>query len=210
MFKIWFSVKWPEPTNQPYPTWNWENFRKSQEEFSEKLINNFIGSDFLLNYWRSMCRKSLATLMFIDFSKAFHGIHKTTMVQILLTYGLPKETVTAIIASMDFPDSLSLSIHLYDPSLLAGLSKYILYLHRVVVISYWSLLTLFCFLNSGFLTTILPYRPASVSLLLTVDVDIFFTTLVLLCSAVWSSQLSVMQADDSDEIYLCIGKIGSI
>ena len=38
----------------------------------------------------------------------------------------------------------------------------------------WSLLTVFCILNSGFLTAILPYRPASQSLLLTVDVETFF------------------------------------
>ena len=37
-----------------------------------------------------------ATLLFIDFSKAFNSIHKGKMEQILLTYSLPKETVTAI------------------------------------------------------------------------------------------------------------------
>ena len=37
---------------------------------------------------------------------------------------------------------------------------------------------LFCFLNSGFLTEILPYRPASLSLLLTLDIVTFLTTLV--------------------------------
>ena len=36
-------------------------------------------------------------------------------------------------------------------------------------------LTLFCFLNSGFSTTILSYRPASQSLLLTVNADTFFS-----------------------------------
>ena len=36
------------------------------------------------------------------------------------------------------------------------------------------LLTLFYFLNSGFLTAILPYRPTSQSLLHTVDVDPFY------------------------------------
>ena len=41
-------------------------------------------------------------------------------------------------------------------------------------LAHWSLLTSFCFLNSGFLTAILLYRPASQSLLLTVDVDRFF------------------------------------
>ena len=39
----------------------------------------------------------------------------------------------------------------------------------------WSLLTLFYFLNSGFLTAILPHRPASQSFLLTVDVATFFS-----------------------------------
>ena len=41
--------------------------------------------------------KSLvATLLFVDFSKAFDSLHRERMEQILLTYGLPKETVTAI------------------------------------------------------------------------------------------------------------------
>ena len=34
--------------------------------------------------------------MFIDFSKVFDSIHKRKMEQILLAYGLPKDTVTAI------------------------------------------------------------------------------------------------------------------
>ena len=34
--------------------------------------------------------------MFVDFSKAFNSIHRGKMKQILLAYGLPKETVTAI------------------------------------------------------------------------------------------------------------------
>ena len=42
------------------------------------------------------------------------------------------------------------------------------------------------------------------SILLTMDVDIFFfTTLVQLWSDVWSSQLSVTQTGDSDEIVPC-------
>ena len=36
-----------------------------------------------------------ATLLFIDFSKAFDSIHRGKMEQILLAYGLPKETVAA-------------------------------------------------------------------------------------------------------------------
>ena len=38
-----------------------------------------------------------ATLLFVDFTKAFDSIHRGKMEQILLAYGLPKETVAAII-----------------------------------------------------------------------------------------------------------------
>ena len=37
-----------------------------------------------------------ATLLFVDFSKTFDSIHRGKMEQILLAYGLPKETVAAI------------------------------------------------------------------------------------------------------------------
>ena len=37
-----------------------------------------------------------ATILFIDFSKAFDSIHRGKMEQMLLAYSLPKETVTAI------------------------------------------------------------------------------------------------------------------
>ena len=37
-----------------------------------------------------------ATLMFVDFTKAFDSIHRGKMEQILLAYGIPKETVAAI------------------------------------------------------------------------------------------------------------------
>ena len=35
-------------------------------------------------------------ILFVDFTKAFDSIHRGKMKQILLAYGLPKETVTAI------------------------------------------------------------------------------------------------------------------
>ena len=38
-----------------------------------------------------------ATILFVDFTKAFDSIHRGKMEQILLAYGVPKETVTAII-----------------------------------------------------------------------------------------------------------------
>ena len=37
-----------------------------------------------------------ATLLFVDFPKTFDSIHRGKMKQIFLAYGLPKETVTAI------------------------------------------------------------------------------------------------------------------
>ena len=37
-----------------------------------------------------------ATLIFVDFTKAFDSIHRGNMEQILLAYGIPKETVAAI------------------------------------------------------------------------------------------------------------------
>ena len=37
-----------------------------------------------------------ATILFVDFTKASDSIHREKMEQILLVYGLPKETVTAI------------------------------------------------------------------------------------------------------------------
>ena len=37
-----------------------------------------------------------ATILFVNFAKAFDSIYRGKMDQILLTYGLPKETVTAI------------------------------------------------------------------------------------------------------------------
>ena len=37
-----------------------------------------------------------ATILFVDFTKAFDPIHRRKMKQILLAYGIPKETVAAI------------------------------------------------------------------------------------------------------------------
>ena len=56
-----------------------------------------LDSDYSLNPRRSTYKKNLkAALLFVDFSKAFDSIHKGKMEQILLTCGLPKDTVTAI------------------------------------------------------------------------------------------------------------------
>ena len=41
-------------------------------------------------------KKLEVTMLFVDFTKAFDSIHRGKMEQILLAYGLPKETVAAI------------------------------------------------------------------------------------------------------------------
>ena len=41
-------------------------------------------------------KKLQATLLFVDFTKAFDSIHRGKMEQILLAYGLPKETVATM------------------------------------------------------------------------------------------------------------------
>ena len=44
-----------------------------------------------------MCKKPLeATILFVDYSKAFDSIDRGKMEQTLLAYGLPKETVAVI------------------------------------------------------------------------------------------------------------------
>ena len=44
-----------------------------------------------------VCSKNLeATILFVDFTKAFDSIHRGKVEQILLAYGLPKETIAAI------------------------------------------------------------------------------------------------------------------
>ena len=80
-----------------------------------------------------------ATLLFVDFTKAFDSIHRGKMGQILLAYGLPKETVAAItilyrnakvkVRSPD-GDTEFLTICLYWPSLLVGPLDGIQCLHR--------------------------------------------------------------------------------
>ena len=46
---------------------------------------------------KSYVQKNLqATILFVDFQKAFDSIHRGKMEQILQAYGLPKETVAAI------------------------------------------------------------------------------------------------------------------
>ena len=62
--------------------------------------------------WKGVCAKNLeATILFVNFSKAFDSIHREKMEQILLTYGLPKETVTAI---MMLYKNMKVKVHSLD------------------------------------------------------------------------------------------------
>ena len=77
--------------------------------------------------------------------------------------------------------------------------------HFSIVQSLWNFLTLFCFFNSVFFTLqqfchIDQFHRVFSSLWMLTD--FFFMTLVQLCSDIWSSQPSVSQAGDSDEIVL--------
>ena len=61
---------------------------------------------------RSWCKKNFeATFFFIDFFKAFDSTQRGKIEQILLAYGLPPETVIAIIMIYR---SLKVKVHLLD------------------------------------------------------------------------------------------------
>ena len=73
------------------------------EKILRKNQNGFQRNQSTTSQILTICRilgvhaKNLeATIFFVDFSKAFVSIDRGKMEQILLAYGLPKETVTAI------------------------------------------------------------------------------------------------------------------
>ena len=74
------------------------------------LLHNFIDSDcqIIRGVWEKIPG---ATLLFVDFSKAFDFIHRGKMEQILFTYGLWKETVTVI---MMFYKNTKAMVHSHD------------------------------------------------------------------------------------------------
>ena len=69
--------------------------RKNQNGFQK----NWSTTSQILTIWRileGVHAKTEATILFVDFSKAFDSIHRGKMEQVLIAYGLPKETVAAI------------------------------------------------------------------------------------------------------------------
>ena len=63
---------------------------------SEKTIHDITNFDSAPNFIGVRSKKLEATLLFVDFSQAFDSIHRGKMEQILIVYGLPKETLAAI------------------------------------------------------------------------------------------------------------------
>ena len=78
-----------EPKIDNIPKKNQNGFRRNRSTTSQILI--------IRRILEGVRAKNLqATLLFVDFTKAFDSIHRGKMEQILLAYGLPKETVAAI------------------------------------------------------------------------------------------------------------------
>ena len=63
---------------------------------SYESIHNIPDPNNPSKYKRSSSKNLLATLLFLDSSKAFDSIHREKMEQIFLAYSFPKETLTAI------------------------------------------------------------------------------------------------------------------
>ena len=63
---------------------------------SEKSIHDISNFDYPSISRRCTCKIFEATILFVDFSKAFETIDVGKIEQILLTYGHPKETVAVI------------------------------------------------------------------------------------------------------------------
>ena len=78
-----------EPKIENIPRKNQNGFRRNRSTTSQILT--------IRRILEGVRAKNLqATLLFVDFTKAFDSIHRGKMEQILLAYGLPKETVAAI------------------------------------------------------------------------------------------------------------------
>ena len=87
---------------QQYRTENWENTKEEPKWLSEKSIHIITNFDYPSNS-RCSCKNPGATLLFIDFSKAFDSMHRGKMEQILLAFNLPKKTITVIMVLYKTP-----------------------------------------------------------------------------------------------------------
>ena len=118
------------PQINKIPRKNQNGFRRNRSTTSQILT--------IRRILESMRAKNLqATLLFVDFTKAFYSIHRGKMEQILLAYGLPEETVAAIMILKEKENSefkplkLRLKIDLVSyPARAEGLVNMIMILNR--------------------------------------------------------------------------------
>ena len=84
------------PTTKPHRTQNRQHPKKNQNGFrrNRSTTSQILTIRRILEGVRA--KNLQATLLFVDFTKAFDSIHRGKMEQLLLAYGLPKETVAAI------------------------------------------------------------------------------------------------------------------
>ena len=68
---------------------------KSCFELFEKSIYNVTNSDNPSNF-KCSCKKTSRWHLFVDFSKTFDSIYRGKMEKMLIVYGLPRETIIAI------------------------------------------------------------------------------------------------------------------
>ena len=85
----------------------WEIFRMNQNNFRR---NRYTTPDNPSNFSRSLLKKLQATLLFVEFSKAFDSILRE-MEQIFRAYGLSKETITGV---MMLYKNTKLKVHTSD------------------------------------------------------------------------------------------------
>ena len=83
-------------TAQMHRTQNSEDSKEAPNWLSEKSIHDITDFNYPSNSRQCTCKKLEATILFVDFSKAFDSIHSGNMEQMLLTYNLTKETSAAI------------------------------------------------------------------------------------------------------------------
>ena len=116
----------------------------------------------------SICPSPYINPWFCNWQKPPHHISASSM---LYTW-CDTEGCSSFTNSLPHTDS-SIKILNFDSSVQRTLFHCPI-VQSLCTLAHWSLLTFFCFLNSGFLTAILPFRPVWQSLLLMVDVDTFF------------------------------------
>ena len=84
----YYETEW-NPKSTTYLEKNQNGFRRNLSTTSQILT--------IRRILEGVRAKNLqATLIFVDFTKAFDSIHRGKMEKILLAYGIPKETVAAI------------------------------------------------------------------------------------------------------------------